>query len=102
MRNLDQQTSLRQAVHTRCALERTVLIKEDIGDDGRRRKRVESEPVGDQGKERLPLLPDPSPSSLPSFLTKEISRHGTAQLPAWIRAPHWASESSRDHLTTAD
>lgn len=30
---LDQQTSLIHAVHARCVLERTVLIKEDIEDD---------------------------------------------------------------------
>ena len=37
---LNQQASLRQAVHTRCVLERTVLIKDDIGDDDVRKEGV--------------------------------------------------------------
>ena len=41
-----------------------------------------------QGNERLPLPPAQVPS-LP--LTKEISRHGTTQLSAWIHALHLAS-----------
>ena len=50
---LCQRASPEQTAHGRCALERTVLIREVIGDDNRGKKGVCGMPVGDCARSSL-------------------------------------------------